>query len=140
MLTTKAAGRYAAALLELAQERNELEEVLEDIFLMHNTMEGASEIVVLLQSPIMKFDDKIAVLEKLFSDGIQHSTDKFMKLLARKDRIELLYQITADFIAQYKKLKGIITVDVVVAEELNKGQQIQLQQSSERRAQKKLDL
>src|SRR5699024_11935034 len=106
--------------------------VREVIFIMLITIEYSTDIVNFLQSPIIKFDDKIAVLEKLFSDGIQDSTDKFMKLLARKDRIELLYQITADFIAQYKKLKGIITVDVVVAEELNKDQQIQLQKSIEK--------
>ena len=140
MLTTKAARRYATALLELAQERNELKDVLNDISFIHNTMEDSRELVNFLKSPVIKFDDKVAVLDELFSENIQESTDKFIKLLARKDRINLLDQISAAFITQYKKVAGIITVDVFVAEELTEEQRKQLHRSLEEKTQKEVEM
>jgi len=38
MPTTKAARRYATALLELAKERDEVDELLDDIEYIHNTL------------------------------------------------------------------------------------------------------
>jgi F-type H+-transporting ATPase subunit delta len=140
MLTTKAARRYATALLELAQERNELEEILEDIKFVHKTLEGSKELVTFLKSPIINFDDKIAVLEQLFFEDVQEPTKLFVKLLARKDRINLLDQISEAFIQQYKKHAGIITVDVYIAEALNEAQQQSLHQKLEEKTQKKVDM
>lgn len=140
MLTTKAARRYATALLELAQERNELEEVLANVEFIHNTLNDSQELVTFLKSPIIKFDDKTAVLDELFSSELEESTRLFIKLLARKDRINLLDQITESFIQQYKKHVGIITVDVYVANDLSEEQRQSLHQKLEEKTQKQVDM
>ncbi|SMO42918.1 ATP synthase F1 subunit delta [Fodinibius sediminis] len=140
MHTTKAARRYATALLELAKERDELEEILEDIKLVQNTLKDSKELVTFLRSPVIKFDDKAAVLEKLFFDKFQEPTRLFVKLVARKDRINLLDQITDAFIQLYKKHVGIITVDVFVAEEISDEQRQLLHQKLEDKTQKKVEL
>ncbi|GAA5520449.1 ATP synthase F1 subunit delta [Aliifodinibius salicampi] len=140
MHTTKAATRYATALLGVANERNELEEILEDIRFIHNTLNDSSELVTFLKSPVIKFDDKTAVLDKLFFDEIREATKLFLKLLSRKDRINLLDQITTAFIAQYKKQVGIITVNVYVAEELADEQRELLHQKLEEKTQKKVEM
>lgn len=140
MLTTKAARRYATALLELAQERDELEEVLADIEFMHNTLNDSKELVRFLKSPIINYDDKTAVLNELFSKELEESTRLFVKLLARKDRINLLDQITESFIQQYKKHVGIITVDVYVASDLSEEQRQSLHQKLEEKTQKQVDM
>jgi len=82
MPITKAARRYATALLELAQERNEVESILEDIEFIDNTLEGSRELVVFLKSPIIKYDDKIKVLDELFSSKIEEAE------MLRAERIE----------------------------------------------------
>lgn len=140
MRTTKTARRYATALLGLGQERNELKQVLDDITFIHNTLEDSRELVTFLKSPIVKFDDKVAVLDELFSSEIQELTDKFIKLLARKDRINLLDQISVAFIEKYKEFAGIITVDVFVAEEINDQQRDALHRNLEKKTQKKVDM
>jgi len=140
MPTTKAAKRYATALLELAKERDEVEDILEDIELIHNTLEDSRELVVFLKSPIIKFDDKIGALEKLFFDKISEPTQLFLKLLSRKDRINLLHLITGAFIEKYKEYAGIITVDVYIAREMNNGQRDSLHQQLEEKTQKKVDM
>ncbi len=140
MLRTKAARRYATALLGIAQERNELKEILEDINFIHNTLESSSELVTFLKSPIIKFDDKTAVLEQLFFEDLQEATKLFVRLLARKDRINLLDQITEAFIQQYKKHVGIITVEVYVASDLNEDQRRSLHQKLEEKTQKQVEM
>ncbi|MGD8426989.1 MAG: ATP synthase F1 subunit delta [Balneolaceae bacterium] len=136
----KAARRYATALLELAKERNEVDRILTDIKFIHNTLEGSRELVVFLKSPIVKFDDKIAVLDELFSSEIAEATKLFMKLLARKERVSLLDQITEAFIEQYKQFAGILTVGVYVARELSDAQQETLHKMLEEKTGKTVDM
>jgi F-type H+-transporting ATPase subunit delta len=140
MPTTKAARRYATALLELAKERDEVEDILEDIEFIHNTLEDSRELVLFLKSPVIKFDDKTQALEKLFFDDLEEPTKLFIKLLARKDRINLLDQITTAFIEKYKEYAGIITVKVYVARELSDSQIESLHGELEQKTQKKVDM
>lgn len=140
MPTTKAAKRYATALLELAKERDEVEEILDDIKYIHNTIEDSRELLLFLKSPIINFDDKTQALEKLFFDELEEPTKLFIKLLARKERINLLAQITEAFIEKYKAYAGIITVEVYVARELNNGQRESLHEELEQKTQKKVDM
>ena len=71
MLITKAARRYATALLELGKERDEVEAILDDMKFIHNTMEGSRELVLFLQSPIVKYDDQrlffFSMIESVFT-------------------------------------------------------------------------
>lgn len=140
MHSTKAARRYATALLEVAKERNELGEILEDVTLVRNTMEDSKELITFLKSPIIKFDDKTAVLEELFFDDFQEATRLFVKLLARKDRVNLLDDITEAFVSIYNKQAGIITIDVFVADELNEEQRQSLHHALEEKTGKKVTL
>jgi len=140
MPTTKAAKRYATALLELAKERDEVEEILEDIEFIHNTLDDSRELVVFLKSPVIKFDDKTEALEALFFDKITEPTQLFLKLLSRKDRINLLHQITEAFVEKYKDYAGIITVDVYIAREMNDQQRDSLHNNLEEKTQKKVDM
>jgi F-type H+-transporting ATPase subunit delta len=140
MLITKAARRYASALLQVAEERNEVETILEDINLIKDTLEGSRELVVFLRSPVIKYDDKAGVLKTLFGDKVQKPTQLFLELLARKNRIQLLDEITHAFIELYYEYAGIIMVDVVTAGKLDKEQQRSLQDMLENKTGKKVKL
>ncbi|MBN2733001.1 MAG: F0F1 ATP synthase subunit delta, partial [Balneolaceae bacterium] len=48
MLITKAARRYASALLELGKERDEVEAILDDMNFINNTMDDSRELVLFL--------------------------------------------------------------------------------------------
>ncbi|MGM0547267.1 MAG: ATP synthase F1 subunit delta [Bacteroidota bacterium] len=140
MRSTKAARRYATALIELAKERDEVDEILNDIEYIHNTLEGSRDLIVFLKSPVINFDDKTQALEKIFFDKLEEPTKLFLKLLSRKDRINLLDQIVRAFIEKYKEYAGIVTVGVSVARELSSEQQKMLHKNLEQKTQKKVDM
>lgn len=140
MHVTKAARRYASALLELAKERDEVEDILEDMNFIKNTLDDSNELVLFLRSPIVKFDDKQAVLNKLFGDEVQESTGKFLELLARKNRVNMLHEVSEAFLKLYNKHAGIIEVEVSVASELDDSQRKALHEQLEMRTSKKVDL
>lgn len=140
MLITKAARRYASALLQLAVERDEVKSVLEDIELIKNTIDGSRELILFLRSPIIKYDDKVAVLNELFAERVQEMTRMFIGLLARKNRVHLLDQIVQAFIEQYNKYAGIIKVDVYTARALNESQKKALHKALEEKTNKKVNM
>ena len=140
MHITKAARRYATALLEVGKERDEVEAILDDINFIHNTLSDSDELVLFLRSPIIKFDDKQAVLETLFGDEVEEATRKFLELLTRKNRVEILDQIAKAFLESYNEYAGIIEVHVSVAQDLKDAQRQALHTRLEEKTSKKVDL
>jgi F-type H+-transporting ATPase subunit delta len=49
MISSKAAKRYAKALLTLSQEQDSLEEVLKDIKTIHDTIKGSRDLQVTVE-------------------------------------------------------------------------------------------
>ncbi len=140
MIVTKAGRRYAKALLELAIERDEVEPVLQDITFINNTLKDSRELINFMQSPIIKNDDKQAVIEELFAAKVQEVTELFLKLLVRKNRINILDQITEGFIESYNKYAGIIKITASVAYELSDEQRENLHKKLEEKTGQKVDL
>ncbi len=127
MHISKAARRYATALLELGKERDEVKDLLNDMNFINNTMQDSRELVLFLQNPIIKYDDKQAVLEELFGSNVQESTRLFSKTACpKKIRIDKLDEIAQAYIQKYNEYAGIIEVEVSVAHELGSDQQEQL--------------
>lgn len=140
MHITKAARRYATALLEVGKERDEVEDILNDMSFINNTLQDSNELILFLRSPIIKFDDKQAVLETLFSDKVQESTGTLLKLLARKNRVNILDQVARAFIESYNKYAGIIEIQVSVAYDLSDSQRKSLHKQLEDKTSKKVNL
>ena len=118
MNSTKAASRYAKALLELAIEQGNLEKVAADMAYMHKVCSEEKEFVILLNSPIIKSDKKISIFNSLFGDFDRLST-MFIDLIAKNRREYMLGDIAASFDAQLKAHKGIVPVTLISAKALN---------------------
>ena len=140
MFITKAARRYATALLEIAKELDQVEDILEDIKLIDNTIEGSRELAMFISSPIIKYDDKKAALDEIFTSRVNEVTGKFLTLLARKGRANLLHQIAKAFVEKYNDYAGIIEIEVFSAKELSDDQVQSLQKALEKRTNKKVDM
>lgn len=139
-MITKAARRYASALLQLGKERQEVESILSDIELIKSTLDDSRDLQVFLQSPVIKFDDKTEALEKIFGDEVGEVISKFIALLARKNRLQLLPQIVGAFIQEYNKYAGIIEIEVSSASELDEQQVSRLKEALEGKTGKKVKL
>src|SRR5687768_17890528 len=107
MRNPRLAARYAKSLLDLANERNELEVVYNDMLYLQALCKQSREVVTLLRSPVITPDKKLAVLNALTKDKIGVSTDAFIRLMVNKAREEFLPEVIPAFIAQYKKQKDI---------------------------------
>ena len=124
MAKSKGTIRYAKALIGLSIENNLLEESYEDMKLLNKTCARSKEFTLLLKSPVVKTDQKIKIIDKIFSKQINKLTLMFIHLIANKKREGLLLDISNDFITLYKKHKKIETATVKIAkpmeEELRK--------------------
>ena len=107
MISSKAAKRYAKALLTLSQEQGSLEEVLEDIKTIQDTIKGSRDLQVTLKSPIVKPSDKTIILDEIFSKHIGTLAMQFILLVAEKERSALLPLITEAFFSLYNEAVGI---------------------------------
>jgi F-type H+-transporting ATPase subunit delta len=121
-MISKAAGRYARAILEIAVESDSLEKEKQDMELLNQTIESSRELKLFLQSPLIKKAIKINALKEIFEGKVQQSTMDLLILLAEKSREKLLLDITHAFMSLYKKHLGIIDVEVKSAFELNQDQ------------------
>ena len=114
MLNPRLAGRYAKSLIDLAKEKNALEEVYKDMLYLKEVIRN-NEFVALLRSPVIKADKKIKILEAVTKGKVSQFTAAFNKLLIEKARESSLPEIITSFIDQYKKHKEIYPVKLTTA-------------------------
>ena len=131
MLVSKAARRYATALLGLAKEQDVLERTLEDVLLIKGTIESSRDLLVFLRSPVIKPDKKVAALNAIFADQVSELVHKFIILIARKNRQNMLDEIVSAFVDKYNEHAGIISAEVFVAKELDEKQLAEVKQTLE---------
>lgn len=139
-MSTKAARRYANAFLEISIEKDILEKSREDMLLIKNTIEASSDLRLFLKNPIIKKDQKKAVIEKVFMDKVQDITFQLYELLSKKDREALLEDISRNFLELYNRHQGIIEVSVTSAKDLEAEQVKALTKNIERTTGKKVEL
>lgn len=140
MLVSKAARRYATALLELAKEQDAVERTLQDVLLIKNTLEGSKDLVLFLKSPIIKPDKKVSALDAIFGGQLSEMVHKYISLIARKNRQNLLDEIMYAFVEKYNVYAGIISAEIFVARELSDKELEKVKASLEKFTNKKVNL
>jgi len=119
MKSTKSASRYAKALLELSIEQNNLDKIAADIAYLAKVNAEEKDFQILLHSPVVKADKKIAIFREIFHNFDQ-LTNLFIDLITKNRREYLLAEIAASFEAQLKAYKGIVPVTLISAVQLSK--------------------
>lgn len=118
------ASRYAKSLLDLAVERKVLEEVNKDMQLLKGVADDNRGLVLMLKSPIITHDKKLAVLTKVFKGKVNEMTMSFFTILTKKHREAYLIAVAEEFHHQYNTHKGIeeatITTTFPLTEALKK--------------------
>ena len=115
MNNPRLAGRYAKSLVDLAIERNQLQEVYNDMKYMEYVCKSSKEFVSLMKSPVVSADKKNAIISAITNGKVSELTAAFNKLLVSKAREESLPEIVTSFIDQYNKIKGIHKVKLTTA-------------------------
>lgn len=130
--------RYATAILQGAGA--ELDAIAQDLEMVKQTINASRELGNLLKSPIVKNDDKIAVLKQVFIGRISLKTLESLELLVRKGRAELIPAMIEEFQELLDKQNGVVNAEVRSAVELDDAQKAQIQARLERLANKKIRL
>lgn len=115
MLNPRLAGRYAKSLIDIAVEKNSLEETLKDMQLIDAICKQNSEFVAMMRSPVIKADKKTAIIEAIFNNRVSLLTITFLKLLISKGREQNIDEIAVAFITQYRHNKKMRMVKLTTA-------------------------
>jgi F-type H+-transporting ATPase subunit delta len=114
MATSRIATRYSSSLLDLAKSGNKLDAVKDDMDVIVKIYAESKDLRSLLNNPIVKIEDKKAVLAKVFA-GTDDTTRDFIGLLTDKRREGELANVATNFISSYNEMKGIASATVVTA-------------------------
>jgi len=121
MRETRVANRYAKAVFDLSIELKQLESAREDMELLYNVCKENHEFVLMLKSPVIKEAKKIAVLKGIFEKKVHDLTYKFLMVITKNRREEIIMEIAQQFIAIYKEYKNILPTLLTSAIQLDAG-------------------
>ncbi len=117
------AGRYAAALFDLAREQNIISEVEQDLAKFQQLYDESAELRRLVRSPVIAAEDQAralgAVLGKAETGGLAKN---FFALVARNRRLFAAPDMVRAFRALAAKARGEVTADVQSAHPLTDAQ------------------
>jgi F-type H+-transporting ATPase subunit delta len=115
MPNPRLAARYAKSLIDLANERNQVEQVYKDMLYLQMLCKESRDFLALLRSPVVKADKKVAIVLAVTKGKISELTDAFNRLMITKGREAYLPEIVVSFVDQYKVQKNIHTVKLTTA-------------------------
>lgn len=117
---------YGDALFELAVEENKLDLFVEEIQGVLTVLKENSELTKLMNHPKVMKEEKVKVVEKIYSGKVSEELAGLMVLLVKKGRYNEIENIFNYFIQEVKEYKNIGTAYVVSAMELSEPQKEQV--------------
>ncbi len=118
MSAYRIAVRYAKSLHDLAVEQNKLERVLEDVQAFHQLTQDR-DFLLFIKSPVIPHNRKSELVDKMLKDKFDPLTMAFLRILFHKGREKYMAEVAREFLALYRKNKGISTVKLTTAAPLN---------------------
>jgi len=119
MSVSRIAVRYATPILELAEEKNVLDEVKEDMEAFIQVCTESRDFTMMLKSPIIPHQRKAEILKKIFTGKLNDLTLQSFDLITRKSRENLLEAIAEAFLHLYNVKKGLAEVSITTSVELD---------------------
>jgi F-type H+-transporting ATPase subunit delta len=114
MASTRAAIRYATAILDLANSKGVAEVVNNDMKLIASTINGNLELSTFIQNPTLKVEVKEKALLEVFA-GIDVVTQGLFHLLFENKRFEILEGIAIEYSKLSDVMNGIEVAKVTTA-------------------------
>lgn len=114
MSISKAAIRYAKAVLQQANEMKVAKVVFSDMQSVYTTIEGSSDLRSVLKSPVIKTNDKKLVLLKIFVNQSE-TTKRLIEVLIENKRIALLAEVAASYMDLFNESIGVKVAKVTTA-------------------------
>lgn len=113
-MSNRAAIRYAKAILQTANQNNTGAVLFGDMQSIYTTIDGSRELQSVLQSPVIKSDEKKQALLKIFS-GQSETSHLLIKMLVENKRTPLLGKVAKSYIDLYNEEQGVKVAKVITA-------------------------
>lgn len=131
MNDTRAAIRYAKAILDIAVDNKATAAVENDMRAVVKTISDSKELKDMLASPIVRSEDKKNALTSIFK-GVHAISEGMIKLLVDNKRIGMLNEVALKYIILNEQLKGqdvaVVTTAVPLTKALEKKVLVQVAQ------------
>jgi len=123
MSGSRAAVRYAKAILSFALEQNKEVEVNNDMLLIASTISENKDLQMLLDNPVLKSDLKKSTLTAVFASKVSSLSIGLIDLLIDNKRLAIISEVAKKYTFLFDKLKGIevakVTTAIPLTAELN---------------------
>ena len=126
--------RYAATLLEAADETGATAAVQGDVERLLQTVRQSGELAEFLANPLTASQAQANVLRELFSGKVEVLTLNFLRLMAVRGRASIIGAALESFLDQVAEREGIISAEVRSAVALSEEQCQRLRERLERRS------
>lgn len=131
MSNSRAATRYAKAILVMAVENKSTDAVEKDMRAVVSTIAESADLRELLASPVIKAEDKKRALLEVFK-GATAITEGLISILVENKRVQIFNEVALKYIILNEQLKGQgvahVTTAVPLTGELEKKVLMQLAQ------------
>ncbi|MDJ0600857.1 MAG: ATP synthase F1 subunit delta [Crocosphaera sp.] len=122
LFSSEIAEPYAQALMSLAESHDITRSIGEDCRSILDILKESAQLREFISSPVIKDEDKRAVLNRILGDDIHQYLRNFIMLLVDKRRIVFLEAICEQYLALLRKLTNTVLAEVTASTELSDGQ------------------
>lgn len=122
-VSTEVLQPYASALMSLAKSNNLSEKFGEDIRSLLSLLEESEELRLFLASPLVKPEDKKAVIDRIAGEEMHPMMRNFLRLLVDKGRILFVEGIGKRYLTELRELNQTVLAEVTSALPLSEAQQ-----------------
>lgn len=121
------ASRYAEALFQVGEESNSTEKLYNELKAVVDIINVNKEFSNILKSPIVSKEEKKTLITNIFGSTLNNEMLNFMKILADKDRLNLLANMEEAFKALLNDKNNILEGVAITAVPMNEGEVNELQ-------------
>ena len=114
------AGRYAAALFEIAKDDKQFAQVERDVKAFQNMLDSSEDLRRLVRSPVISAENQATALTALLQKAeISGLTANFLRVIARNRRLFAVADMLKNFRALLARERGEVNADVASAHSLS---------------------
>ena len=114
-LAAKIAAPYARALYDLSVEKNIMHQITADFQNLEVFLSKSEDFKIYLSNPLISADKKQEILEKTLKSELNTETFKFLLVLVKRDRINLLDSVIDSYLQLVYRLASIKMIEVSTA-------------------------
>ena len=121
--TTGLAGRYATALLGLAESASSLDKVAEDLKSLKSMIQDSADLGRVISSPVLTRNEQVKVMTAVAAKaGMDQLTINFVGTVAQNRRLFALEGMIKAYINELSRRRGEAAAQVITAQKLSDAQ------------------